>query len=524
MAAAWSTNQRGDRVGEANPGMLERTAAGTWSDQGSPVEVEPKVKETIRILVVDDERTLRESCASILGTEGFPVTATGKADEALQLLRRTRPEIVLVDLYMPEISGMDILEEALKQNPDALVIVMTGKASVESSIRALRAGAWSYIPKPFSATHLSILIGRAAHAVMIGRESQTKRAAAGETPAESSGSTTLLGASPAFKRVLQAARQVAATDASVFISGESGTGKEMIAQFIHQNSRRSSREMVSINSAAIPESLLESEMFGHVEGAFTGAVRNKKGLLEASNGGTLFLDEVNEMPHSVQAKLLRVIQDGVVRRVGSVSVDAVVDVRFIAATNQDPGEAVRSGKLRADLHYRLRVFPIEIPPLRERPEDIPVLAQHYLERFWKAHRPKSGPPPELNEQALLALQERHWYGNVRELRNVMEHTVVVLPDDARTVGPDILPFLDHEGAIDGTPSRPGSYPLGLGYHEARDHVLSDFEQDYLKHVVRRANGNLSDAARFAGVDRTTLYRLMDKHDLRKEDLMRVDAG
>ncbi|MEX1256035.1 MAG: sigma-54 dependent transcriptional regulator [Gemmatimonadota bacterium] len=510
-------------MGDANPGMLERTAAGTWSDQGSPVEVDPKDKETIRILVVDDERTLRESCASILGAEGFPVTVTGKADEALQILRRSRPEIVLVDLYMPEISGMDLLQEALKHNPDALVIVMTGKASVESSIQALRAGAWSYIPKPFSATHLSILIGRAAHAIMIGRESKQQRAEE-ESSGGHSDKITLLGVSAAFNRVIQSARQVAHTDASVFISGESGTGKEMIAQFIHHNSRRSSREMVSINSAAIPENLLESEMFGHVEGAFTGAIRDKKGLLEAANGGTLFLDEVNEMPHPIQAKLLRVIQDGVVRRVGSVSVDAVVDVRFIAATNQDPGDAVRSGKLRADLHYRLRVFPIEIPPLRERPEDIPVLARHYLEKFWKAHRPKEATAPEISDDAMAALQERPWHGNVRELRNVIEHTVVVLPQGARRVEADVLPFLEHDGPMHGTPSRLGGFPLGLGYHAARDHVLADFEKDYLRHVVRRANGNLSDAARFAGVDRTTLYRLMDKHDLRKEDLMRTDGG
>jgi transcriptional regulator with PAS, ATPase and Fis domain len=321
--------------------------------------------------------------------------------------------------------------------------------------------------------------------------------------------------------VIKAARQVAATDASVFITGESGTGKELIAQFIHHNSRRSSREMVSINSAAIPETLLESEMFGHVEGAFTGAVRNKQGLLEAANGGTLFLDEINEMPASVQTKLLRVIQDGVVRRVGSVSVDAVVDVRFIAATNQDPAEAVREGKLRRDLHYRLRVFPINIPPIRERPEDIAVLAQHYLARFWKAHRGNEASRPVLSEAALTALRRRPWHGNVRELRNVMEHTVVILPPDTEEVGPDVLPVFDDGGAgMDG--HRPGSFPLHQDYHSARDLVLADFERAYLTHVVREANGNLSDAARMAGVDRTTLYRLMERHEIRKEDLLRRD--
>lgn len=492
-----------------------------WSGEGSPVEIAPEDRKTIQILVVDDERTLRESCSSILSTEGFPVTATGKGDEALQLLKRLRPQIVLVDLYMPDISGMTILEEAVAQDPECLVIVMTGKASVESSIHALRAGAWNYIPKPFSATHLNILIGRAAHAVTIARESRRQREQGND--GGHSEKINLLGNSDAFKRVIQAARQVAATDASVFIYGESGTGKELIAQFIHHNSRRSSREMVSVNSAAIPENLLESEMFGHVEGAFTGAVRDKKGLLEAANGGTLFLDEINEMPHSVQAKLLRVIQDGVVRRVGSISVDAVVDVRFIAATNQDPAEAVRSGNLRKDLHYRLRVFPIEIPPLRNRPDDIPVLAQHYLERFWQAHRKKDLPRPVLNEEAIRALKGHPWQGNVRELRNVMEHTIVILPPDTESVGAEIIPFLDHQGLDHGSDLASDTYPLHQDYHTARDQVLAAFEKRYLRHVVREANGNLSDAARVAGVDRTTLYRLMEKHEIQKEDLLKSDG-
>ncbi len=492
-----------------------------WDGEGAAIHIDPEDRESIRILVVDDERTLRESCSSILGAEGYSVTATGKGDEALQLLKRLRPQIVLVDLYMPDISGMDILDAALEQDPECLVVVMTGRASVESSIHALRSGAWNYIPKPFSATHLNILVGRAAHAVMIARESQRQRDE--EADPGHSAKIDLLGKSKAFQQVIDAARQVAATDASVFIHGESGTGKELIAQFIHHHSRRSSRAMVSLNSAAIPETLLESEMFGHVQGAFTGAVRDKKGLLEAANGGTMFLDEVHEMPSSVQAKLLRVLQDGVVRRVGSISVDAVVDVRFIAAMNQDPGEAVRKGKLRRDLHYRLRVFPIEIPPLRERPEDIPVLAQHYLDRFWQMHRKKDLARPTLSDEAVRELQKRPWLGNVRELRNVMEHTVVILTPGAEDVAPDILPFLDPSDMGESSELRSGSYPLHQDYHTAREMVLQDFEQTYLRHIVRQSNGNLSDAARVAGVDRTTLYRLMEKHQIRKEDLLRSDG-
>jgi DNA-binding NtrC family response regulator len=493
-----------------------------WGGAGAPVEVDPEQRKSIKILVVDDERTLRESCSSILEAAGFPVLVAGKGDEALQHVRRRKPDIVLVDLYMPDISGMDILEEALRINPACLVIVMTGKASVESSIETLRAGAWNYIPKPFSATHLNIMVGRAAHAVIIARESQRQRAEL-ETGSGHSEQIKLLGASKAFRKVIEQARQVAATDASVFLTGESGTGKELVAQFIHHNSRRSSREMVSVNSAAIPETLLESEMFGHVEGAFTGAVRDKKGLLEAANGGTLFLDEITEMPLSVQTKLLRVIQDGVVRRVGSISVDAVVDVRFIVATNQDPADAVRAGTFRKDLHYRLRVFPIEVPPLRARAEDIPVLAQHYLDHFWALHRGEGAGRPMLGEEAVAALQKRPWHGNVRELRNVMEHLVVVLPPEAAEVAAEVLPVFD-DGDLGGGGGFSGSFPLHDDYHTARDRVLAAFEQAYLRHVVQESGGNLSDAARIAGVDRTTLYRLMEKHEIRKEELLRGDSG
>jgi DNA-binding NtrC family response regulator len=479
------------------------------------MELKAQDRETIRILIVDDDRTLRESCASILSSEGYQISTSGRGDEALQMIRRLNPDIVLLDLYLPDVPGLDILQEAVRVHPSCLVIVMTGKASVESSIEVLRAGAWSYIPKPFSAVHLNILVGRAAHSVMVARETVQQQES--QNVVGHSERITLLGKSESFTKVLHAARRVASTDASVFIHGESGTGKELIAQFIHQNSRRSSREMVSINSAAMPETLLESEMFGHVAGAFSGAIRDKKGLLEAADGGTLFLDEINEMPMAVQAKLLRVIQDGVVRRLGSIAVDAVVDVRFIAATNQDPLEAVRLGKLRKDLRYRLCVFPIEIPPLRERPEDIVVLAEHYLRVFWEKHR-RGEAHPVLSGDAVAMLCRWPWPGNVRELRNTMEHTVVLLPAGAATVEAEILPMQETAEQFEGVGAGAGVYPLHTDYHSAREILLSDFEQTYLRTIVRKANGNLSDAARIAGVDRTTLYRLMEKHDFRKGDL------
>ncbi len=482
------------------------------------VSVDPEQRASIEILVIDDEHSLRESCASLLTSEHFSVTVCGKGDEAMHLVRRRRFDVLLVDLFMSQVSGLEIMRAALDTHADSLVIVMTGNPSVESSVKALREGAWDYLPKPFSATHFQVLVGRAAHAVIVARESLRVRETIA-APEEARDGFPLLGTSEAFRSVVEVARKVARTDASVFITGESGSGKEVIAQFIHKNSRRSSRELVPVNCAAIPETLLESEMFGHVEGAFTGAVREKQGLLEVANGGTLFLDELTELPLPTQAKLLRVLQDGVVRRVGSTKTDAVVNVRFIAATNSDPNHAIREGQLRKDLHYRLRVVPIHIPPLRERPEDIPKLTDRFLQDFWTQHREPGSAPPIFSDEALRALQQAPWPGNVRELKNVIEH-LVVLVSPGSVVKPEEIPFID-DGPSDGFGGPMfGPSVMNLDYHTAREQVLTDFETAYLKHVVRAARGNISDAARIAGVDRTTLYRLMEKHGTRRDTLVR----
>ncbi|PYP40182.1 MAG: hypothetical protein DMD43_08950 [Gemmatimonadetes bacterium] len=273
----------------------------------------------------------------------------------------------------------------------------------------------------------------------------------------------------------------------------------MIGQFIHQHSRRERRQMVAINCAARPEPLLESEMFGHRKGAFTGADRDKPGLLETANGGTLFLDELTEMPLSIQAKLLRVIQDGVVRRVGSESTDAQVDVRFISATNRDPQQAVDGGVLRGDLFYRLRVVPITLPPLRKRQEDIPLLANHFLSHYWIRHRGGAAKMPRLSEESIAFLRGRPWRGNVRELQNVIEHAVY---DDA---GESANGARAKEAVTD------------EAYHAAKERVVAHFEKEYFARLVARAGGNMSKAARLAGVDRTTLYRLMDKHDIPRDE-------
>jgi transcriptional regulator with PAS, ATPase and Fis domain len=313
---------------------------------------------------------------------------------------------------------------------------------------------------------------------------------------------------------VELARKVAATNASVMLVGESGTGKEMFAQFIHQHSRRANATLVPLNCAALPEHLLESEMFGHRKGSFTGADREKVGLLETANGGTFFLDELTEMALPLQAKLLRVVQDGVVRRVGSEQQDAQVDVRFISATNRDPRQAIQSKQLREDLYYRLNVVTISLPPLRERVQDIAILANHFLNQFWKRHHSASEGVPRLGAAALEYLQGRPWRGNVRELQNVIEHLVVLAQPGAVLAAEDIPAHLEREAPAD----QPATFgmPMHEAYHVAKEQVLAAFEKEYVTRLVSRASGNMSRAARLASVDRTTLYRLLERHGFRRD--------
>jgi DNA-binding NtrC family response regulator len=482
------------------PSSTERTAPST---------------SAIRILIVEDEETLRDSCASVLSHDGYQVATSGVAREAYTLLQHNVFDIVLVDWYMSDIPGRELLTVALAANPLTRVIAVTGKATLASSLEAMGSGAWAYLPKPFSAVQLDILVGQAAHATLCARES-LHRSRALEQAGENSDKIRILGQAPAFRDAIARARKVAPTDASVLLTGESGAGKELFAQFIHHYSRRATRPFLAVNCAALPESLLESEMFGHRRGAFTGAVRDKPGMLEAADGGTLMLDELLEMPRPIQAKLLRAIQDGVVRRVGSETADAVVNVRFIAATNREVDRAVGEGLLREDLYYRLGVVPIRVPSLRDRVEDVELLANSFLGHYWRKYRGVDLPLPRLDKSAIAALRAHPWPGNVRELQNVIEHAVVML-EPAAEMRVEDLPFVD-------PPSPEGASVPHLevasgdgSYYDARDRLLATFEKQFLTRVIGHAGGNLSKAARRAGIDRTTFYRLIERHQLQRED-------
>ena len=497
------------------PTELKEQAAASADDvdqMDGPVILDAEARSAVRIYVVDDEPSILESCESVLLGEGYSCEVERRADEALRTVRSQAFDIVLIDQNMPNVHGLDLLAEVRRRSPDALAILMTGHATPESSVRAIQAGAWDYMAKPFTATQLLVLVGRAAHTLVRSRKLTR--------PTEKQGilverGDPILGISKSMRDAVSKALKVAPTNASVFITGESGTGKELFAQYIHRESRRSRRNFVAVNCAALPGELLESEMFGHKRGAFTGAIRDKAGLLEVADQGTFFLDELAEMPMPLQAKLLRVLQDGVLRRVGSEKDDAVVDVRFISATNRDPEEALEEGLLRHDLYYRLRVVPIRLPSLRDRPEDIPVLLKHFVDHFWRRHQLPGAEPPRLARESLERLVTYEWPGNVRELQNVIEN-LVVLSDPEEEIQPDRLTILgggsDLLRSVAGSPSIDGNMP----FHDAKQEIVDRFEREYLSQLVARTEGNMSEAARQAGIDRTTLYRLMDKHNLARE--------
>ncbi len=473
----------------------------------------------LSVLVVDDEELLVRSCARILEHEGFVVRTASRGREALELAGRHRPDIVLTDLMLPDIDGLELLQEVRQLDPDVLVIMITGYATVDSSVAAIKAGAYDYIPKPFTATQLQILVGRAARQVRLARDNARLR----DQLRERHLLDGVIGSSEPMRRLFELIQRVAPTEASVFVRGESGTGKELIARAIHRQSRRGEGPFVAVNCAAFPDALLESELFGHEKGAFTGADEARRGLMEAASGGTFFLDEISEMPLELQAKLLRVLQERKIRRVGGEA-ETPIDIRVIAATNRDPDELVGAGLLRQDLFFRLNVVPLRVPPLRERRDDIPRLALHFLRHFAVQYERDGELPLRLSSDSMNALINYSWPGNVRELQNLMERVVSLAgPGEEIRIGEMAEEFQLAVGAVGPTDGVVNTTKL---FHLAKEEAIETFERAYLEAILVEHGGNISLAAREAGIDRKTIHRLLNKYGLkvRLERSVALPAG
>ncbi len=442
------------------------------------------------VLVVDDDAAMRDLVLSLLDDEGIRGVGAASADEALERLADLDCDAVVSDIRMPGRSGIELLAEIRERRPETPVILMTAFGSIDSAVQAVRAGAADYITKPFQKDALLVTLEKAFERRALEEENRRLRRALDRT----SSFGDLIGTSAAMREIFALIRKIADGRSSVLITGESGTGKEVVARTIHFSSARASRPFVPINCTAIPEGLLESELFGHVKGAFTGAHVTKRGLFEQASGGTLFLDEIGDMGLGLQGKLLRVLQDREVRPVGGTT-SAKVDVRIIAATNRDLHAEIEAGRFRRDLFYRLNVIPIEIPPLRERTDDIPPLASACLERH------ADGRALRLTPAAMERLKHCRWEGNARELENVIERAIALC--EGPEIGPEDLPLPD--AAIG--PERPAEDPGGF-VRQALDKQLTLAELDdlYIDQVLGYTRGNKVQAARILGINRRTLYR------------------
>jgi two-component system response regulator AtoC len=443
------------------------------------------------ILVVDDDERLRQTLSLLLRTAGHEVVAAADVASAEAVLRERDVDLVISDVRMPGGSGLDLLESVRRLETDSPVILLTAYGTVASAVQAMQRGAFDYLLKPFDADELKLRVSRALALRRFRAENEFLRA----RPEGEPGLDELIGVSPRLRDVVEVAKQVAESSASILITGETGTGKEVLARSIHRRSPRAERLLVPVNLAAVPLELLESELFGHARGAFTGAVTERAGKLELADGGTLFLDEVGDAPLALQPKLLRVLQDGVIERVGS-NQQRRVDVRVISATNRNLDEAIAAGQFRSDLYYRLRVIQIEMPPLRERPEDVRYLTAHFLRRFGQ-RRP--GGPPGITHEALRLLEGYRWPGNVRELENVIERAVVLCRGD--TIGTSLLDLRERTSDV---PERGG-----LRLDEALDRV----EREMILRALEETKHVKARAARLLGVSERSLWYKLKKHGL-----------
>jgi two-component system nitrogen regulation response regulator NtrX len=441
-----------------------------------------------RILIVDDEANIRRMLAGLLESEGHATAAAGDADAAIAAMRAEEADVVLLDLALPGASGLVVLERLRADWPATPVVMMSGRASLSDAVSATRIGAFHFLEKPLSPEALLMAVEGAA-------ELRRARELSRTLTAERSADASLVGDSVAMRRIRELVAQVAPTDARVLIAGESGTGKEVVAAMLHGESQRSAGPFVRVNCAAIPRDLVESEMFGHERGAFTGASARRRGRFELAHGGTLLLDEVADLGPEAQAKLLRALESGAIERVGGER-PITVDVRVLAATNRDLAAAIEAGDFREDLFYRLNVIRIDLPPLRERTADIPALVAHFLERL----RLREGmEPPKLGAAALDRLTRYRWPGNVRELANVCERLAIL--HAGRTIGPaELFGLLSDEHVQDD----PDANALSL------IDKLDNFERHVIEKSLRDAGGSVAEAARLLETDRPNLYRRMKR--------------
>ena len=442
----------------------------------------------MRLLIVDDDEALRQTLARRFQRLGLAVAEAADAEEALAKAGHTAYDVALLDLHMPGMSGLELLGRLKGLWPELEAIMLTAHGSIETAIQAMRQGAYDYLTKPFQMADLEVHVQKAYEKVRLARrERQWVEQLRYESPRY-----RLVGSGAAMQRVLRLIEKVAPTDSTVLVRGASGTGKELVARAVHLNSARRERPLVTINCAALQETLLESELFGHEKGAFTGAVQAKAGLFEVAEGGTLFVDEVAEMAPGLQAKLLRVLEDGHYRRVGGTQ-EAHADVRVIAATNKPLADEIKAGRFREDLYYRLAVMTIDLPPLRERPQDIPELVEHFL-----TTRPVGPVRSRIEPEAAAALSRYGWPGNVRELANVLERAQILAENHVITL--DDMP----ESIIDAAPAVAAGGDPGHLREVERRHVLE---------VLQEYKGNKVQAARALGISRRALYRMIVKYGL-----------
>jgi DNA-binding NtrC family response regulator len=442
------------------------------------------------ILIVDDEESIRTSLAILLKRNGYAASEAGDGIEALHMLDESCYDLVITDLNMPGMGGIDLLKHVRKEHRDTEVIILTAYGSIQSAVEAIKIGGYDYLTKPIDPKDILIRVGNALERTFLRQEVRRLK----EAVEDRFSAKNIIGTSRAVTALLETIDQVAKTDSTALLIGESGTGKELVARALHGGSLRRERAFVPINCGALPETLLESELFGHTKGAFTGAVHSKKGLFEEADGGTIFLDEISATAPMTQVRLLRVLQEQEIRRLGS-NETVKIDVRVIAATNQDLGVLVRAGKIREDLYHRLNVIIIQIPPLRERKEDLPLLIEHFIKGHARGDRARV---KRLSDEAFEALNDYDWPGNVRELKNAIERATVLSKSPVIEVA-DLPPGIQAQRGVVRAKGGAGG--------------LQEVERDYILAVLNRDGWNFSRSARDLGIARNTLLKKIKEYEL-----------